>query len=776
MSIKPLPGDVAAQIKSSVVITSLNSVVCGLIKNSLDAEATKINVSVDYSRGNCAVEDNGIGILPSEFQEDGGLGQLYYTSKYPHRPDIYGKQGAFLASVAALSLLSVASHHRSYSSHNSMSIHRSRILARHMPALAEHRVLTFPHGTRITVRDLFGSMPLVLDAVAVLLAWPHSVSISFRDANGIQALRLRTGGAVKDGGDDWVTIGASAPLLSIAGCVSLTPVATKRVQFVSLGIEPIPNRAGSNVLYEEVNKIFADSSFGSVEAESDSDEFGEQRILEGFTQRELKAKKGVDRWPMFSLVIDLDIHKKDLDVDDLLDDRQQSLSIIVDLLRAMFYQFLKKHHFSPKAVKLLNVSGPQDLSNTTISDVTLSKTVTSILVDTCGRTGFVLQSGAASDLEVSKGQTPQPDSKRQGRQEEASERSEWVQNLLSKWKNPAFDLTEPPIPRLPDVSETLGSGIGPAGHQCPASGAVFINAIDEASSTAQSGRLTKENLGKAEVIAQVDNKFVLARVPSKLVRGGAAADSDSSLFLVLIDQHAADERCRVEALMEDYFAIDASDGGDRWTAVTEALEKPLQFELAAREYDLLTRARPHFEKWGIVYDVQIATASVSQPQARRVAKLAVRKLPPAIFERCRLDPKLLVELIRKEMWRINDDPSLRAMVEIDAGSRCGTGEVGGPHPWVSRIYGCPPGILDLINSRACRGAIMFNDPLTMDECAKLLERLRATAFPFQCAHGRPSMVPMLDVGTSMGNSEGKLPQELPDGAFIRQFKQWRSAL
>lgn len=77
MSIKLLPGDVVAQIKSSVVITSLNNVITGLITNSLDAAATKINISVDYSRGNCSVEDNGNGIPPSEFSEDGGLGQLH---------------------------------------------------------------------------------------------------------------------------------------------------------------------------------------------------------------------------------------------------------------------------------------------------------------------------------------------------------------------------------------------------------------------------------------------------------------------------------------------------------------------------------------------------------------------------------------------------------------------------------------------------------------------------------------------------------------------------
>lgn len=77
MSIQPLPPEVIAQIKSSVTITSLNEVVFELIKNSLDAGSTKIDITVDYSRGGCAVEDNGLGIHPSEFKENGGLGKLY---------------------------------------------------------------------------------------------------------------------------------------------------------------------------------------------------------------------------------------------------------------------------------------------------------------------------------------------------------------------------------------------------------------------------------------------------------------------------------------------------------------------------------------------------------------------------------------------------------------------------------------------------------------------------------------------------------------------------
>jgi len=75
--ILPLPLQVAAQIKSSTGIASLASVVIGLIANSLDAEACKVDVTVDFSRGTASVEDDGLGIPSREFTEAGGLGRLY---------------------------------------------------------------------------------------------------------------------------------------------------------------------------------------------------------------------------------------------------------------------------------------------------------------------------------------------------------------------------------------------------------------------------------------------------------------------------------------------------------------------------------------------------------------------------------------------------------------------------------------------------------------------------------------------------------------------------
>jgi DNA mismatch repair protein MLH3 len=77
MSIRPLSDEVVAQIKSSTAIVSLTGVVLELVKNSLDAKASRIDVTINFARGDCTVEDDGLGIPPAEFDEDGGLGKLY---------------------------------------------------------------------------------------------------------------------------------------------------------------------------------------------------------------------------------------------------------------------------------------------------------------------------------------------------------------------------------------------------------------------------------------------------------------------------------------------------------------------------------------------------------------------------------------------------------------------------------------------------------------------------------------------------------------------------
>ena len=64
--------------------------------------------------------------------------------------------------------------------------------------------------------------------------------------------------------------------------------------------------------------------------------------------------------------------------------------------------------------------------------------------------------------------------------------------------------------------------------------------------------LTREGLSRAQVLGQVDNKFVAC-----LVAGCANIDPNDSGYstkkptLILVDQHAADERVRVEVFLKE---------------------------------------------------------------------------------------------------------------------------------------------------------------------------------------------------------------------------------
>ncbi|XP_063452404.1 DNA mismatch repair protein Mlh3 isoform X9 [Pan paniscus] len=57
----------------------------------------------------------------------------------------------------------------------------------------------------------------------------------------------------------------------------------------------------------------------------------------------------------------------------------------------------------------------------------------------------------------------------------------------------------------------------------------------------------------------------------------------------------------------------------------------------------------------------------------------------------------------------------------------------------------PLTVQKVLASQACHGAIKFNDGLSLQESCRLIEALSSCQLPFQCAHGRPSMLPLADI-------------------------------
>ncbi|KAF6813544.1 vacuolar membrane protein [Colletotrichum sojae] len=925
MSIKPLPEDVVRRIRSSAAIVSLNGVVCGLVKNSFDAGATRINVTVDYSRGNCTIEDDGQGILPLEFRDAGGLGKLYHTSRHAPENETHGANGNFLASLAALSLLSITSHHHLHNSQNSLTVHNSRVLARNLPALPEQQLVTFAHGTRVIVRDLFGSMAvrvkqralasekaavdrewgrLVHDVTALLLAWPSPVALVVRDTLHKSETRFRPNtwsrpitkpdflgrsslilaqSSLVDNLEhaSWIPVGASLGKMTIEGCISLNPVATRRAQFISLGIQPVANEHGSNVLYTEVNNVFVKSGFAIDEGANALSDGG--ATLPTTTGKITRPKRGLDRWPMFYFRISsssLDWSTPTTSFEDLLEDRGRTLPDMIELLKLVSYEFLKRHHFRPQKINTTLLGSkrknketgsdsesprqggkrsnpPSVASNRSRSATPKSRPESPFdlwqrvkigrasacsgksIASSSGLSGLGRGDERVSSVETSRASTPPPslrflddsgnvlrrpfenlpslapskdianeddgcgakgpldDSGKEmsaepevprplnteglRRSDESAdladprnttssgvslhfqrfkkksahpkeEPSDWFKGVTSNWQNPVFRPAQPPVPRNGEAS--FGGG---AAKLAPEAGDVGCSHKQDFN-IKLSGRISKAALTEAEVVAQVDRKFVLV----KLARETDARDKrqrlDDLSVLVLIDQHAGDERCRLEALMQDYF--EAQEGSDNVVSRTERLDKSLQFEFSAKERSLLRIYSDHFRRWGIVYRVEEPETSQWRHKSKQLCKIEVVGLPPSILERCRTEPKILADLLRAEAWKLQEEgrPPVRPFNLV-------RGSSGQEIDWISNFHGCPQGILDLLNSRSCRSAIMFNDVLSMPECEALVRRLGRCSFPFQCAHGRPSMVPLMDTrslnidrGASMQTFGSRLKQ------------------
>ena len=338
----------------------------------------------------------------------------------------------------------------------------------------------------------------------------------------------------------------------------------------------------------------------------------------------------------------------------------------------------------------------------------------------------------------------------------------WVEAFLKSWDNPIFRRTEEAIPR---VAEQLSNICG-GQDSLPGSGSCSHGSIERAfmdPSISTVARLTKQNLRNAEIIDQVDNKFILIKVTlGSLAYMGDEKFSYGNSVVVLVDQHAADERIRIEALLAD-FCVKAdpastmvvSNLGVYSGIETTKLLKPISFSIKSRELSLFEKNAVHFAKWGILYNLNRSSLGSKRAETDHEAMVVVLTLPAAIAERCRVDVKHLIELLRGEVWKREEAgipgtsrDDLPGMNKSELPNSSPPIEAEAQHSWPQLIHDCPQGILDMLNSRSCRSAIMFNDKLTLEDCATLIQRLAACLFPFQCAHGRPSMIPLVNLDDS----------------------------
>ena len=168
----------------------------------------------------------------------------------------------------------------------------------------------------------------------------------------------------------------------------------------------------------------------------------------------------------------------------------------------------------------------------------------------------------------------------------------------------------------------------------------------------------------------------------------------SGNVLYICEQHASDERIRLEALQARLRA------SPELVVASVPHHPPLELDLGPAEVPVALAYRSRLEQWGWRFAEERGTP--------------VRLLA---------SPEVLGERLTAADLREYAE-QLQASCGADA---------------------LPPAVQRLLNSKACRSAIMFGEVLGREETCDLFRRLLECQLPFHCAHGRPTLLPVLDL-------------------------------
>ncbi|EXB95122.1 DNA mismatch repair protein mutL [Morus notabilis] len=205
--------------------------------------------------------------------------------------------------------------------------------------------------------------------------------------------------------------------------------------------------------------------------------------------------------------------------------------------------------------------------------------------------------------------------------------------------------------------------------------------------------INKNCLEDAIVLQQVDKKFI------PVVAGRT---------LAVVDQHAADERIRLEELRQKVLS------GEGKTITF--LEAERELTLPEAGHQLLHNYAEEIKEWGWICNIH------AQDSGSFKRSLNLLNKQPAVVTLIAVPCILGVNLSDLDLMEF-----LQQLADTDGSSMI------------------PPSVLRILNSKACRGAIMFGDSLLPSECSLIIAELKQTALCFQCAHGRPTTVPLVNL-------------------------------
>ncbi|KAH8096693.1 hypothetical protein BXZ70DRAFT_895863 [Cristinia sonorae] len=360
-----------------------------------------------------------------------------------------------------------------------------------------------------------------------------------------------------------------------------------------------------------------------------------------------------------------------------------------------------------------------------------------------------------NEITPSRDETPEPSHPRThsrrtiSRQFQGNDVPQWIHRALEA--NRAYALTERKIASLSLPSSSTPPALSQSCNHNSRWHDMTALPWDSMDST-RVGRLKKEDLEKARVVGQVDRKFiacVLERYPD-----GDDDENGKSSTLFLIDQHAADERVRVERFMKELclaFLRNGTGAKRDDDDVTERLEPPVPVLLTRGETLRIVQSeetRDVFRRWGVEFVGldKIALGETGEEEEEEeldencgYTQVMVKSVPRLLRDKLLMNDELR-DLLKSTLAHLETTGYPSSFSQPSQSQTQSDIPV-----WQRALRWCPPHLVDLLNSKACRGAIMFNDPLTLEQCERLVGQLSRTDAPFVCAHGRPSLVPLVSV-------------------------------
>ena len=242
-------------------------------------------------------------------------------------------------------------------------------------------------------------------------------------------------------------------------------------------------------------------------------------------------------------------------------------------------------------------------------------------------------------------------------------------------------------------------------------------------------KLTVASLQKLRVCGQFDCRVIVCTLDEP-----DSSDGPRRL-LVAIDQHAADERVQLERLTSSVYGAT----GDQRHFDTVQCDGNALWAFDPHELPLLLEHKATLKAWGFVYTVP----RPKQQQQAAVDGDGIHDGPPDLdheegLVRMHSVPRFagvtLAQMhLRKIVKQLNDGDDM-ASASFGAGA---------PSRSPSSSSFKPTAIAEVLAYRACHSAVRFGDQLTGDECRRIVSQLAGCRLPFQCAHGRPTLHPVI---------------------------------